>query len=134
MRPHPHVKCYLTMFDVIRHAYVANLGIVRCVILLKMILDILMETRNLQPCMFATIGSLTAWGGRVVTATSESKIWGRGIACVGDIVAYPSGKECKIIEGIVLSSIFGSRQIAFVGSLLSNGDRIVGAGKGEDAV
>ncbi|NKJ48659.1 PAAR motif-containing protein [Paraburkholderia sp. RAU2J] len=85
----------------------------------------LTNTTFLQPHMFATVDSLTARGGRVATATSESNIWGKEIACVGDIVAYPNGEKATIVDGVSFPLMSSSKLIAFVGSLLSNGDRIV---------
>ncbi|HYS65556.1 MAG TPA: PAAR domain-containing protein [Paraburkholderia sp.] len=77
--------------------------------------------------LFATIGSLTARGGRVTTASAGSQICGLGIARVGDVVTYEDGSEAAIMDGAGVALVIDGQPAALVGSRLSNGDRIVEA-------
>lgn len=73
----------------------------------------------------ATLGSTTECGGEVVTAASPLNIQGRRIACVGDLVRYPDGRETTLVccAGAALS--VDGKPLALVGSLTANGDMIV---------
>lgn len=75
--------------------------------------------------LFATIGALTARGGRVTDATSSVKIAGLTIARVGDVVTYEDGSEAVIADGAGFAAVSGDKPLALVGSHLSNGDTIV---------
>ncbi|WP_230961786.1 PAAR domain-containing protein [Burkholderia thailandensis] len=83
--------------------------------------------RNQKPRLFATLGSTTERGGQVTTATSGSSLWGRDVACVGDVVTYPDGRKSMIVDGAYFTPMSRTKPIALVGSRLSNGDRIVEA-------
>jgi len=50
---------------------------------------------------YATIGSLTARGGRVTLVTGGATVAGLGLARVGDVVTYPDGSEAVIVDGRV---------------------------------
>lgn len=87
---------------------------------------------------FATEGSTTERGGRVVHASSGAKIAELTIARVGDKVVYEDGTEAHIIDGAGFAAVYLDKPLALVGSRLSNGDRIVkslhnGAGINERA-
>lgn len=73
---------------------------------------------------FATIGSHTVQGGKVVAGDKERATDGFRIACVGDRVRYPDGSESIIVSGAGNASTFGDRPVALVGSHVENGDRI----------
>ncbi|MGA7815086.1 PAAR domain-containing protein [Caballeronia sp.] len=75
--------------------------------------------------LFATIGSLTARGGRVTTATGGPAIADLDMARVGDVVTYPDGSEAVIMDGAGLALVLGGQPAALAGSSLSNGDRII---------
>ncbi|MGX7005695.1 PAAR domain-containing protein [Caballeronia sp. KNU42] len=75
--------------------------------------------------LYATIGSLTARGGRVTLATGGATVAGLGLARVGDVVTYPDGSEAVIVDGAGLATVIANQPAALVGSSLSNGDRIV---------
>lgn len=72
----------------------------------------------------ATIGSRTEQGGEVVVADNVVHMDGFRIACVGDRVRYPDGRESIIVSGAGNASTFGDRPVALVGSHVENGDRI----------
>jgi uncharacterized Zn-binding protein involved in type VI secretion len=87
---------------------------------------------------FATEGSTTERGGRIVHASSGAKIADLTIARVGDKVVYDDGSEAYIIDGAGFAAVCLDKPLALVGSRLSNGDRIVksmhnGAGVNERA-
>lgn len=87
---------------------------------------------------FATEGSTTERGGRIVQASSGAKIAELAIARVGDKVVYEDGSEACIIDGAGFAAVCLDKPLALVGSRLSNGDRIVksmhnGAGVNERA-
>jgi uncharacterized Zn-binding protein involved in type VI secretion len=75
--------------------------------------------------LYATIGSLTARGGRVTRVTGGVTVAGLGLARVGDVVTYPDGSEAVIVDGAGLATVIENQPAALVGSNLSNGDRIV---------
>ncbi|RQS70431.1 hypothetical protein DID96_14890 [Burkholderia sp. Bp8963] len=77
-----------------------------------------------QTHLFATIGSLTARGGRVTKATGGLTVVGLAIARVGDIVTYEDGSEAVITDGAGAHAVGGGKPFALVGSRLSNGDCI----------
>ncbi|KVS37801.1 PAAR domain-containing protein [Burkholderia ubonensis] len=81
--------------------------------------------QKLPTHLFATIGSLTARGGRVTKASSKLTVIGLVVARVGDIVTYEDGSEAVITDGAGKYAIGGDKPFALVGSCLSNGDRIV---------
>lgn len=73
----------------------------------------------------ATGASFTERGGKVM-ATSPVYLREERLALVGDIVRYADGTQARIISGAGAASVLGDRQMAIVGSMLDNGDRIVG--------
>lgn len=75
--------------------------------------------------LFATIGALTARGGRITKATSGLTVAGLAVARVGDVVTYEDGSEAVITDGAGEYALSNDKPIALVGSGLSNGDRIV---------
>jgi uncharacterized Zn-binding protein involved in type VI secretion len=78
---------------------------------------------NFHP--FATVGSTTERGGRVVHGSSGMKIAELSVAHVGDKVVYEDGTEAYIIDGAGFAAIHMNKPLALVGSRLNNGDRIV---------
>jgi uncharacterized Zn-binding protein involved in type VI secretion len=74
---------------------------------------------------YATIGSLTARGGRVTLVTGGATVAGLGLARVDDVVTYPDGSEAVIVDGAGFATVIENQPAALVGSSLSNGDRIV---------
>lgn len=80
-------------------------------------------TKKYHP--FATEGSTTERGGRVVRASSGMKIHELAVARVGDKVVYEDGSEAEIIDGAGFAAVHLDKPLALVGSSLSNGDRIV---------
>jgi uncharacterized Zn-binding protein involved in type VI secretion len=73
----------------------------------------------------ATLGAKTQQGGEVVTASTDIQVNGYRIACVGDIVRYADGIECRIISGAGAALFYKSRPVAIVGSATDNGDIII---------
>jgi len=73
----------------------------------------------------ATLGSWTARGGTVQTATSAICIDELRAACVGDEVHYPDGAVAHITSGTGFAMIDNGRPVAITGSHVSNGDVIV---------
>ncbi|MET3928817.1 putative Zn-binding protein involved in type VI secretion [Lysobacter sp. OAE881] len=72
----------------------------------------------------ATVGARTAQGGTVVSGDPRVLMDGHAIACVGDRVTYPDGRDARIQSGS--RHVFvAERAIAAVGSRLDNGDVIV---------
>ena len=80
-------------------------------------------TKKYHP--FATEGSTTERGCRVVRASSGMKIHELAVARVGDKVVYEDGSEAEIIDGAGFAAVHLDKPLALVGSSLSNGDRIV---------
>ena len=74
--------------------------------------------------LFATIGALTARGGRVTDATSSVKIAGLTIARVGDVVTYEDGSEAVIADGAGFAAVSGDKPLALVGSHLTTAIRL----------
>ncbi|QCP53566.1 hypothetical protein FAZ95_31495 [Trinickia violacea] len=90
------------------------------------------EEKDVQPDsvtklkhLFATIGALTEYGGRITKATSGLTVAGLTVARVGDVVTYEDGSEAAITDGAGEYAVDNGKSIALVGSGLSNGDRIV---------
>ena len=75
--------------------------------------------------VFATLGSKTARGGEVVTASTGSEFNGHPIARVGEMVRYPDGSESRIVSGAGFAAAVHRQPIAIVGSATDNGDSIV---------
>jgi uncharacterized Zn-binding protein involved in type VI secretion len=73
----------------------------------------------------ATLGAKTRQGGEVVTASTDMKMDGYRIACVGDIVRYPDGIESRIISGAGAALFYKDLPVAIVGSATDNGDMII---------
>lgn len=73
----------------------------------------------------AKLGATTLRGGKVATASTEFETDGHRIACVGDIVRYPDGRESEIISGAGAAFIHNDRPVVIVGSTTDNGDIIV---------
>lgn len=73
----------------------------------------------------ATLGARTECGGEVVSASSTMNSAGHRIACVGDVVRYPDGRETTITSGAGAALSFRGRPMALVGSFTANGDMIV---------
>lgn len=73
----------------------------------------------------ATLGAKTRQGGEVVTASTDMKLEGHRIACVGDVVRYPDGSASKIVSGAGAALAYKDRPVAIVGSATDNGDTIV---------
>ena len=72
----------------------------------------------------ATMGSKTARGGEVATASTEMRISGIQVARVGDLVRYPDGRESPIVSGAGYASVYEGKPLAIVGSHIENGDVI----------
>lgn len=83
------------------------------------------NSKSIVKHLFATIGSLTARGGRITSATSRMKLAGLEAARVGDTVTYPDGSEAVIIYGAGFGTVSAGKPVALVGSSLSNGDKII---------
>lgn len=73
----------------------------------------------------ATQGARTECGGEVTSASTSLRISGNQVACVGDAVRYPDGRETTIVSGAGAALSFNGRPIALVGSFTANGDMIV---------
>ncbi|WP_171334548.1 PAAR domain-containing protein [Acinetobacter stercoris] len=73
---------------------------------------------------FAVDGAKTKNGG-IVHTTSQVKIGGISVACVGDEVVYPDDTTSKIKNGCGDASVYDGRSLAIVGSQLENGDEII---------
>jgi uncharacterized Zn-binding protein involved in type VI secretion len=73
----------------------------------------------------ATVGAKTRQGGEVVTASTDMKMDGHRIACVGDVIRYPNGTESKIVSGAGSALAYKDRPVALVGSATDNGDTIM---------
>ncbi|WP_339427641.1 MULTISPECIES: PAAR domain-containing protein [unclassified Pseudomonas] len=71
---------------------------------------------------YATLGSKTRMGGEIVTASTSLEIHDLCIACVGDRVRYPDGKESEIVSGAGFAATYKGLPIAIVGSATDNGD------------
>lgn len=74
---------------------------------------------------FATLGCRAGRGGRLTRATGTGTVAGHRLARVGDIVTCEDGSEATIIDGAGEAAANVDRWSAWVGSSLSNGDRIV---------
>ncbi|GFZ95935.1 PAAR domain-containing protein [Dyella caseinilytica] len=74
--------------------------------------------------LFATVGSPTARGGWVSDASSDMKISGLAVPCVGDTVTYSDGSKAVIIDGAGFGASYLDKPFALVGSRLDNGDHI----------
>lgn len=72
----------------------------------------------------ATLGAKTRRGGEVITASTDIQMDGHQIACVGDIVRYPDGTECRIVSGAGAALVYKEHPVAIVGSATDNGDII----------
>ncbi|KHK60995.1 hypothetical protein PI86_00610 [Burkholderia sp. A9] len=75
--------------------------------------------------LFAIMGALTEWGGRMTQASSGLTVIGLVVARVGDIVTYEDRSEAVISDGAGKYAVDCDKPFALVGSRLSNGDRIV---------
>jgi uncharacterized Zn-binding protein involved in type VI secretion len=73
----------------------------------------------------ATLGSRTECGGEVVSASTTMNSCGHRIACVGDVVRYPDGRETTIRSGAGAALSFRGQPMALIGSFTANGDMIV---------
>ena len=73
----------------------------------------------------ATLGSKTARGGEVVTASTGMVIQEHKVAQVGDTVRYPGGSETAIVSGAGFAMVYAGVPVAIVGSELENGDHII---------
>jgi uncharacterized Zn-binding protein involved in type VI secretion len=73
----------------------------------------------------ATLGAKTSQGGEVVTASTDMEMDGIRIACVGDTVRYPDGRESEIVSGAGAALTFMDRPVAIVGSATEDGDIII---------
>jgi uncharacterized Zn-binding protein involved in type VI secretion len=73
----------------------------------------------------ATLGARTECGGEVVSASTTMNSGGHRIACVGDMVRYPDGRETTITSGAGAALSFRGQPMALVGSFTANGDMIV---------
>ncbi|CRM46001.1 hypothetical protein [Pseudomonas sp. 28 E 9] len=76
---------------------------------------------------YATLGSRTRMGGEIITASTSLEIHDLRIACVGDRVRYPDGKESEIVSGAGFAAIYKGLPIAIVGSATDNGDTVTGS-------
>ncbi|NWA82467.1 PAAR domain-containing protein [Pseudomonas sp. D2002] len=76
---------------------------------------------------YATLGSKTRMGGEIVTASTGIEIHDLSIACVGDRVRYPDGKESEIVSGAGFAATYKGLPIAIVGSATENGDTVTGS-------
>jgi uncharacterized Zn-binding protein involved in type VI secretion len=76
----------------------------------------------------ATLGSMTARDGRVVTTSTGIEIVVNGehlrVARVGDTVRYADGTETVITSGAGYAMCHKGQPVAVVGSHLANGDTI----------
>lgn len=73
----------------------------------------------------AVHGAKTQNDGLVNASSSNTKIKGLSIACVGDEVIYADGTTSKIISGAGTACIVDGAPVALVGSRLENGDEII---------
>ncbi|WP_178116051.1 PAAR domain-containing protein [Pseudomonas sp. L13] len=73
---------------------------------------------------YATLGSRTRMGGEIITASTSLEIHDLRIACVGDRVRYPDGKESEIVSGAGFAATYKGLPIAIVGSTTDNGDTV----------
>ena len=73
---------------------------------------------------YATLGSRTRMGGEIITASTSLEIHDLRIACVGDRVRYPDGKESEIVSGAGFAATYKGLPIAIVGSATDNGDTV----------
>ena len=73
----------------------------------------------------ATLGAKTRQGGEVIRASTDMRMDGHRIACVGDIVRYPDGSESRIISGAGAALFYRDHPVAIVGSAIDNGDNII---------
>jgi uncharacterized Zn-binding protein involved in type VI secretion len=80
--------------------------------------------KNETTYLFATIGSITARGGRVSRVSTEAEVGGFALTCVGDVVTYGDGTQATILDGAGAAALLNDAPFALVGSSLSNGDRI----------
>lgn len=76
---------------------------------------------------YATLGSRTRMGGEIITASTSLEIHDLRIACVGDRVRYPDGKESEIVSGAGFAATYKGLPIAIVGSATDNGDTVTGS-------
>lgn len=76
---------------------------------------------------YATLGSRTRMGGQIITASTSLEIHDLRIACVGDRVRYPDGKESEIVSGAGFAATYKGLPIAIVGSATDNGDTVTGS-------
>ena len=74
---------------------------------------------------YATLGAKTRMGGEIVTASTSLEIHDLRIACVGDRVRYPDGKESEIVSGAGFAATYKGLPIAIVGSATDNGDTVI---------
>ena len=74
---------------------------------------------------YATLGAKTRMGGEIVTASTSLEIHDLRIACVGDLVRYPDGKESEIVSGAGFAATYKGLPIAIVGSATDNGDTVI---------
>lgn len=74
---------------------------------------------------YATLGSKTRMGGEIVTASTCIEIHDLRIACVGDRVRYPDGKESEIVSGAGFAATYKGLPIAIVGSATDTGDTVI---------
>ncbi|KAE9652409.1 hypothetical protein EJD88_16920 [Pseudomonas sp. PB105] len=63
-------------------------------------------------------------GGEIITASTSLEIHDLRIACVGDRVRYPDGKESEIVSGAGFAATYEGLPIAIVGSATDNGDTV----------
>lgn len=83
------------------------------------------QQKNETTCLFATIGSRTARGGRISRVTTQAEARGLALARVGDVVTYEDSSEATIIDGAGYATQWCGVPFALVGSRLDNGDKIV---------
>lgn len=84
-----------------------------------------MTQHTAQACYtIATSGARTAQGGTVATGDPRVMLEGHAIACVGDRVTYPDGRDAHIVSGS-RHLFVAQRAVAAVGSRLDNGDVLV---------
>jgi len=88
--------------------------------------DIQQNNRSIKAVYdYATLGSKTRMGGEIVTASTSVEVHDLRIACVGDRVRYPDGKESVIISGAGFAATYKGLPIAIVGSATDNGDTVI---------
>lgn len=88
--------------------------------------DIQQANRSIKAVYdYATLGSKTRMGGEIVTASTSVEVHDLRIACVGDRVRYPDGKESVITSGAGFAATYKGLPIAIVGSATDNGDTVI---------